>query len=199
MVWVTQYRVTLVRSSDLVKADSMSPPQSLHARHFSTIQANRPTGESLRANPRVWGRVPWMAMYPPSSADQARWASSHWRSSSVISLPEPGMPVAKFRWMPAMAGPWWRPSAAHTNAPRSPPWAPNRVWPRTSVIKVRTTPAHWSAPKPGCQHGGREPVAGRDGTITSKASSGITAVPGRIGQERCHAGHLHERAGPPMQ
>ena len=84
----------------------MSPPQSLHARHFSTIHANSPMGESLRANPRVWGRVPWMAMYPPSSAIQACWASSHRRSSSVISLPGPGMPPAKLRWMPTVAAPW---------------------------------------------------------------------------------------------
>ncbi len=39
---------------------SGSPPQSLHAWNFSTIQAASPTGESVKATPSVCGRVAWM-------------------------------------------------------------------------------------------------------------------------------------------
>lgn len=42
MVPVTQYKVMVVSSSSLVKRRSTSPPQSLQARNFSTIQAASP-------------------------------------------------------------------------------------------------------------------------------------------------------------
>ena len=38
---------TLVSSSSLVKRDSTSPPQSLHARNFSTIHASSPAPAHL--------------------------------------------------------------------------------------------------------------------------------------------------------
>src|SRR6185295_9500512 len=41
----TQYSITLVNNSSLVKRRSTSPSQSLQARNFSTIHAARPAGE----------------------------------------------------------------------------------------------------------------------------------------------------------
>ena len=58
LVWVTQYSMTLVMSWSRVKQFSGWPSQSLQARNFSTIQASRPAGESLRATPSVCGLVP---------------------------------------------------------------------------------------------------------------------------------------------
>ena len=46
MVPVTQYNMTVVSSWSLLNRRSTSPPQSLQSRHFSTIQAASPTGES---------------------------------------------------------------------------------------------------------------------------------------------------------
>ena len=42
------------------KRRSGSPPQSLHAWNFSTIQAASPTGESVSATPSVCGLVAWI-------------------------------------------------------------------------------------------------------------------------------------------
>ena len=53
--------VTFVRISSLVKRRSTSPPQSLHARSFSTIQEASPAGESVRPTAAVWGLVRWIA------------------------------------------------------------------------------------------------------------------------------------------
>ncbi|MFQ1003902.1 hypothetical protein [Modestobacter sp. SSW1-42] len=46
--------------------DSTSPPQSLHARSSSTIQAASPAGESPSATAGVCGRVDCSGMYAPS-------------------------------------------------------------------------------------------------------------------------------------
>jgi hypothetical protein len=46
---VTQYRVITVSRVSLLNRDSRSPPQSLHARYFSTSQAASPDGESASA------------------------------------------------------------------------------------------------------------------------------------------------------
>jgi hypothetical protein len=53
--------VTFVRISSFVKRRSMSPPQSLHARSFSTIHAASPAGESVSPKAAVWGFVRCMA------------------------------------------------------------------------------------------------------------------------------------------
>ena len=46
-------------SSRLI-AFSGLPSQSVQARNFSTSQAASPTGESVRPNASVCGRVPWI-------------------------------------------------------------------------------------------------------------------------------------------
>ena len=55
---VNQYNPILARSWSRVKTVSMFPSQSDQARNFSTIQAARPAGESVRAKASVCGRVP---------------------------------------------------------------------------------------------------------------------------------------------
>ena len=50
----------LASSWSLVNTLSTSPPQSVQARNFSTIQAARPAGESVSAEASVCGRVPWI-------------------------------------------------------------------------------------------------------------------------------------------
>jgi hypothetical protein len=49
-----------------VNRDSMLPPQSLHARNFSTIHAASPTGESFKPGARLCGFVDWISAYVPS-------------------------------------------------------------------------------------------------------------------------------------
>jgi hypothetical protein len=48
MVWVAQYKVTTVSRKSREKVASRSPPESAQPRHFSSTQAARPAGESLR-------------------------------------------------------------------------------------------------------------------------------------------------------
>ncbi len=48
IVWVAQYRVTTVSRKSQENVASMSPPESAQPRHFSSTQAARPAGESLR-------------------------------------------------------------------------------------------------------------------------------------------------------
>jgi hypothetical protein len=50
----------LSSSRSIEKRFNGSPSQSLQAQNFSTIQAARPTGESVSATPSVCGRVAWM-------------------------------------------------------------------------------------------------------------------------------------------
>jgi hypothetical protein len=52
----------LVRISSIVKDREMSPPQSLHARIFSTIHAASPAGESVSPTAAVCGLVRCIAM-----------------------------------------------------------------------------------------------------------------------------------------
>jgi hypothetical protein len=54
----TQYSMTLVNSSSLLKRRSISPPQSLQVRNFSTIHAANPAGESVSPYASVCGFVP---------------------------------------------------------------------------------------------------------------------------------------------
>jgi hypothetical protein len=54
--------VIVVSSASLPMCASTSPLLSLQARHFSTIHAARPTGESVSPYPSVCGRVDWMAL-----------------------------------------------------------------------------------------------------------------------------------------
>jgi len=61
IVRVSQQSVTLVKVSSLVKLRATSPPQSLHARSFSTIQAASPDGESASAKTAVCGLLRCMA------------------------------------------------------------------------------------------------------------------------------------------
>eukprot|EP00404_Azadinium_spinosum_P026261 CAMPEP_0180670196 /NCGR_PEP_ID=MMETSP1037_2-20121125/63897_1 /TAXON_ID=632150 /ORGANISM="Azadinium spinosum, Strain 3D9" /LENGTH=60 /DNA_ID=CAMNT_0022699111 /DNA_START=53 /DNA_END=235 /DNA_ORIENTATION=+ len=60
--------MTFVSISSLESAFSGSPPQSDHVRNFSTSQASKPTGESAKAKPKVWGLVPCICWYAVSLA-----------------------------------------------------------------------------------------------------------------------------------
>ena len=61
IVPVSQYRVTFVSTSSLVKRRSSWPAKSLHARSFSTIYAASPAGESVSPTAAVCGFVRCMA------------------------------------------------------------------------------------------------------------------------------------------
>ena len=87
---MAQYRVSIVSRNSRENRDSRSPPQSLHDRHFSTIHAARPAGESCSAYDRVWGFVDWIAPYAYSSRTQRSEACAKARSSSESGRePEP--------------------------------------------------------------------------------------------------------------
>ncbi|GAA3920678.1 hypothetical protein Aau02nite_35750 [Amorphoplanes auranticolor] len=54
---VNQYSEAWVSRKSSLNRRETSPPQSLHARYFSRIQASRPDGESDSPCARVSGRV----------------------------------------------------------------------------------------------------------------------------------------------
>src|ERR1700685_1390290 len=83
--------------------------------------------------------------------------------------------------------------------PQSPPPAPYRWYPRTSVISFCHSSAMRRAPSPVVVSGTEKPAPGSDGTTTSKASAGSPAIGPRIGQRPDDVLPVPERPRPAVR